>query len=74
MIANAMDRPLMFSDESEITARGTAILALSALDGRPLSDFPLTITMTIEPQPEVVAVMRAARDRQVALYAKFYRG
>jgi gluconokinase len=72
MIANALDRPLMFSDESEITARGTAILALCALDQRPLTDFPLTITTTIEPQPDAVPVMRAARVRQERLYAKFY--
>jgi gluconokinase len=72
MIANALDRPLMFSNEREITARGTAILALSALDSRPLSDFPLEITHTVEPQPQAVPVMRAARARQEALYAKFY--
>jgi gluconokinase len=72
MIANALDRPLNLSGESEITARGTAILALSALDGRPLSDFPLKIETTIEPQPEAVRIMRAARKRQERLYNKFY--
>jgi gluconokinase len=72
MIANALNRPVKLAEESEITARGTAILALSALDSRPLSDFPLEITHTVEPQPQAVPVMRAARARQEALYAKFY--
>lgn len=72
MIANALDRPLQFAGEAEITARGTAILALSALDRRPLTDFPLPITALVEPQAEAVAVLRAARVRQAELYAKFY--
>ncbi len=72
MIANALNRPLEFVGESEITARGAAVLALSALDQRPLSDYPPTITETVTPQPAGVEALRAARARQEALYAKFY--
>ncbi len=72
MVANALDRPLQFAGEREITARGTAILALAALDGRALSDFSPEMTHTFMPQAAGVAVMRAARERQSALYKKFY--
>ncbi len=72
MIANALDRPLKLAEESEITARGAAILAVAALDGRDLSDFALPIAETVEPQPAAVKVLRSARERQVALYQKFY--
>ncbi len=72
MFANALDRPLRLTGESEITARGTAILTLSKLDQRSLSDYPLKIAVTIEPQANAVEVMRAARERQQGLYRKFY--
>ena len=72
MIANALNRELQFAGESEITARGVAILALSALDKTPLSAYPPKITATVKPQPEAVAKLRAARDLQQALYHKFY--
>ena len=72
MIANALNRPLNLTGESEITARGTAILALAVLDERALADYPLHITATIDPQPAAVDALRAARARQVALYGKFY--
>lgn len=72
MFASALDRPLQFSGENEITARGTAILALAALESRPLTDFPLEITQTVEPQRAAVKIYRAARERQQALYRKFY--
>jgi gluconokinase len=72
MMANALNRPVKLTNESEITARGTAILALSALDGRALADFPLRITSTIKPQPAAVKTLRAARERQEMLYRKLY--
>ncbi len=72
IIANALNREVQFAGESEITARGTAILVLSALDKTPLSAYPPKITATVKPQPEAVVKLRAARDRQQALYHKFY--
>ncbi len=72
MIADALARPLHFAGEREITARGTAVLALAALDGRRLSDFAPSIARTVEPRVEGVAALRAARERQIALYRKFY--
>jgi gluconokinase len=72
MVANALNRPVKIAGEGEITARGSAVLALAALEKRSLSDFLPTITETITPQPEGVERMRAARDRQQALYRQFY--
>ena len=72
MIANALNRQVKLTNEGEITARGTAILALSALDQSPLSDFPLKIAATIKPKPAAVKTFSAARERQEALYRKFY--
>ncbi len=72
MIANALNRPLQFAGETEITARGTAILALSALDHRPMTDYAIQIATTVEPQARAVEALRAARARQAALYARFY--
>ncbi len=70
MIANALNQPLHMTTENELTARGTAILALHALRGAALSDFAPTLSRNIQPQAEVVAILRRARDRQVALYNK----
>ncbi|MEO8395814.1 MAG: FGGY-family carbohydrate kinase, partial [Chloroflexota bacterium] len=72
MIANALNRQVKLTNESEITARGTAILALSAVDGRSLSDFPLKIAKTVKPQSAAVETLRHARERQEVLYSKFY--
>ncbi len=72
IIANALNRSVKLSGESEITARGTAILALSALDHEPLSGYFLPIAETIDPQPAAVKTLRTARERQEALYHKFY--
>lgn len=72
MLANALDRPVQIAGEGEITARGTAILALAALDERDLSSFPPSITATVMPVPAGVAAMREAQERQQQLYHQFY--
>ena len=72
MLANALNHPVRIAEEGEITARGTAILALRAINGRELSDFAPSISATISPQPAAVAALRAARERQERLYQMFY--
>jgi gluconokinase len=72
MIANALNRPLHLAGESEITARGTAILALAILDKCDLSEYPLRIAETIAPQPAAVEALRAAGTRQETLYHRLY--
>jgi gluconokinase len=73
IIANALNCPLHLTADSEITARGTAILALRALGKGGLNDFPPEITAVVSPQPDGVAAMRAASARQVEIYQKFVR-
>ncbi|MEP7292574.1 MAG: gluconokinase [Chloroflexota bacterium] len=72
MVANALNRPIKIAGEGEITARGTAVLALSALDGRDLASFPVKISSTVKPKAKGVELMRAGRERQQALYDSFY--
>lgn len=68
ILANALNRPLYVLDSGEITARGTAILALRAVGGCGLADFPPEVAYSIEPVPVIVEALRAARNRQTALY------
>ncbi|MFN8564934.1 MAG: FGGY-family carbohydrate kinase [Anaerolineae bacterium] len=48
------------------------VLVLSALDGRALTDFPLESPGRLKPRPDAVEALRAARERQQALYRQFY--
>jgi gluconokinase len=68
IIANAINRPLHITEETEITARGVALLALRAVGGASIAAIPPTIAETIMPIPVVADVLRAAGERQVALY------
>jgi gluconokinase len=68
MMANALNRPLHLTDASELTARGTALLALAKLEGIALDAYPLSITHVIEPNPAHVEIYRAALVRQRELY------
>lgn len=70
IIANALNRPLNITAETELTARGTAILALHAIGLCSLKDYPPTVLSVIEPDAASVARMKAARERQVSLYQK----
>jgi gluconokinase len=70
MIANALNHPLHITREMEITARGTAILALRAIGQCHLSAHPPAIAETIQPNEEHARIMRAARERQIHLYRK----
>ncbi|MBZ0279148.1 MAG: gluconokinase [Anaerolineae bacterium] len=68
IIANALNRPLYITQEAEITARGTAILAYYALGLCNLTDFPPAVTSVVEPIPAVAAALLEARERQLELY------
>ena len=72
MIANAFDSPLQLLAESEITARGVALMLLRSLDGIALTDQAPPISSVVQPDPESVARMKAARERQVDLYQRLY--
>jgi len=68
IIADALDRPIYQLVERELTARGTAILALHALRGASLDAFPPHVAVPVTPRATFVPLMRAARERQEALY------
>jgi sugar (pentulose or hexulose) kinase len=70
MIANALNCPLHLTSDPEITARGTAILALRAIVKSDLASYPPAIETVIYPRDEHVGRMAAARQRQVDLYNK----
>jgi gluconokinase len=70
MIANALNRPIHLTSEPEITARGTAILALRAIGKANLADFPPQIERIVQPNPAHVTALQAARQRQDHLYRK----
>jgi len=72
IIANALNRPLHLLTDGEVTARGTAILALRALTSADWHSFQLPPAKMVEPQKEDAAQLRAARERQQALYRQFY--
>lgn len=68
IIANAMNLPLHLTVESEITARGTAILARAAIGAGGIDDFPPKIARTLTPQSAAVEKLAVARARQVVFY------
>lgn len=70
MIANALNRPLHITAETEITARGVAIMALRTLGLCGLGDYPPTVADIVEPDRAEALALRAARERQTALYQK----
>jgi sugar (pentulose or hexulose) kinase len=74
MIANALNRPLHVIETTETTARGVAIMVLSALDKRGYGDFPALATHIVEPQAEAVAALKTARKRQESLYRTMISG
>lgn len=74
IIADALNRPLYITQTDEVTARGVALLALSALTVNSLDTvrdlYPVPTRDLIEPRPDSAATLRLARDRQTTLYAK----
>jgi gluconokinase len=74
MIANTLNRPLHVIDEAETTARGVAIMVLSALDKRSYGDFPELATHIVDPQADAAEALKAARKRQESLYRTMISG
>ena len=72
MIANAFNTPLQLLAETEITARGVALMMRHYLDGIALDDAPAKIHRVVRPNPNHVGLFRAARARQLELYRRLY--
>lgn len=69
MFADAIGQPLTISPEPETSARGAALMALEALGVlRDLTEAPMQLGETIEPNTENRASYRAALERQKHLY------
>jgi gluconokinase len=70
IIADALDHPLQVTAETEITSRGVALLALRAIGAEVTLGEPPKIAYAVQPRPEAVNALRAARERQADLYRK----
>jgi gluconokinase len=73
LIADACHQPVHVTAETEITSRGVALLALRAIGVDIPFGIPPEIAYVSEPRPEAVTSLRAARERQIALYDKLVR-
>ena len=75
VLADVLQRPIVKSQESEDTIRGTAILALQAIGAwSSLTDVPAEVESVVEPDTSRAAVYRAALERQKDLYARVLAG
>ncbi len=72
MICNALNRPVNLVQVAESTAQGLAVMLANALDQTKLAAYKPVIAHTFTPQPENVAYMQAARERQRDLYQRLY--
>ena len=72
MMADAFNRPIQLLAETEITARGVALMMRQRLDDTALNADPPQVSRVIHPNPRHVEVFREARARQVDLYQRLY--
>lgn len=72
MIANAFNAPIHSLAESEITARGVALMVRHRLDGLLLDAHPPKIERIVHPNPDHVIHFQTARTRQIELYRRLY--
>jgi gluconokinase len=68
IIANAFARELHLADIPESTARGTALLIQSRLNGQPPSAYPAPASTIIRPVADEAEKLSRARERQMAWY------
>lgn len=74
ILASALDRVVYLTNLQEVTARGIAVLALRARGQMTLAASPPPITTVFEPDALAVRALRAARERQAALYRQMLGG
>ncbi len=72
MVADAFDSPLQLLAETEVTARGVALMMRRSLDGADPAAEPPSIGRVVAPDPGGASLLRAARERQVELYRRLY--
>ena len=74
MMADALARPIALLAETELAARGMALLLLYAHDKRVLTDNPPQIKHIVEPRMKGIQALQQAGDRQKDLYKRLYGG
>jgi sugar (pentulose or hexulose) kinase len=74
MMADALAHPIALLAETELAARGIALLLLTNQMHQPLTAYPPQIKQVIEPRVDGVAAMRQAQNRQQTLYQQLYKG
>jgi gluconokinase len=74
IIANAVNCPLHVTLDGEVTARGTALLALRAISEVGNLNISPEIARVVEPEPRHAEALRAACERQSKLYDLLYGG
>ncbi len=73
IVADALGRAVVASDEQEATSRGVALLALEALGAIASPEQrPAALGATYTPEPQRHAIYAEAIKRQHALYQRFY--
>jgi len=74
MIADVIARPVHLSDAREASSRGAALLALESLGViDQLTDAPVALVRTFEPDMEAHALYRAGAERQEIVYQSLLR-
>jgi gluconokinase len=68
ILANAFGRALHLADIPESTARGTALLIQSRLNGQPPTAYPAPASTIIRPVADDAERLSRARERQMAWY------
>ncbi|MBN2495586.1 MAG: gluconokinase [Deltaproteobacteria bacterium] len=69
IMADALERPIRLSTETQASARGAALLALEALGALSAGYAPAPLGPAVLPRPEHAGAFRAALARQGELYA-----
>jgi gluconokinase len=72
MMADALARPIALLAETELAARGMALLLLTAQTGQSLTAYPPQIKQVIDPRPNGMTAMQEAQNRQKTLYKQLY--
>jgi gluconokinase len=72
IMADALAHPIALLAETELAARGMALLLLRAQDQRALADTSPQIKQIIEPREEGIQAFKQARNRQQSLYKSLY--
>jgi gluconokinase len=72
MMSDALAQPIALLAETELAARGMALLLLHAQEKEPLTSRPPQIKHIVQPREQGIEALKQARVRQQDLYARLY--